>query len=365
MSEALSSLIGPLPERPHPRKPRPGPLVWAVVCYTLACPLLLSFFGTSAALGAVGVATALAWFAGFALLYRHPGVAHWQPFFVTYAEVLWCVCGVVAAAILIGGEHDRLPLVGLVFCMLHAGLKLPARRVAQLVLLTLALYAGLLLAAARTDLLFAWPVNLALAALMVAAWLVAREFAGRRRVDRRRTRALREELALTERLALTDPLTGLPNRRHLETFVAHQLAVAQRAGGGAPVQLSLCYCDLDHFKRVNDRFGHAGGDSLLRRFATEARACVRSVDLVARLGGEEFVLVLLDTSGAGARDVVERLRRRTARIPVSAADPGYHVTLSVGVASLRPKDTFESLLRRADERVYTAKSGGRNRVVAA
>jgi len=118
-------------------------------------------------------------------------------------------------------------------------------------------------------------------------------------------------------------------------------------------------------KRVNDRVGHESGDQLVQAFSQAALRSVRTNDLVARLGGEEFVLVLVDADESEASDIVERLRMRTAALRVSSAEPTYSVTLSSGLANYREDDTVASLLRRADEALYQAKEQGRDRLVRA
>ncbi|HEX4337091.1 MAG TPA: diguanylate cyclase [Polyangiaceae bacterium] len=163
-------------------------------------------------------------------------------------------------------------------------------------------------------------------------------------------------LAERERLALTDALTGIGNRRAAEQALVKAIAGAERAH----TPLSVALFDIDHFKRVNDLYGHATGDEVLRRVAATLDAAKRLTDTVARWGGEEFVAVLpvqLD----GAVVFCERVRKEIARLVC----PGIgHVTISAGVASLVGKEGQESLLGRADQRLYFAKASGRNRVQA-
>jgi diguanylate cyclase (GGDEF)-like protein/PAS domain S-box-containing protein len=163
-------------------------------------------------------------------------------------------------------------------------------------------------------------------------------------------------LAEQEREALTDVLTGIPNRRAAERELAKALALAQR--GSAP--LSVALFDVDHFKRVNDQYGHDVGDEVLRRVATTIDRAKRLTDTVARWGGEEFLAVLpvpLD----GAVNFCERVRRE---IELLACPGAGHVTVSAGVAEVSASEGAELLLKRADESLYAAKANGRNRVVA-
>ena len=159
-------------------------------------------------------------------------------------------------------------------------------------------------------------------------------------------------------LALTDSLTGLYNRRYLTCHLAS--LVGRLAVEGKP--LALAMVDIDHFKEVNDTHGHAAGDDVLRDLAQLLKRFIRSSDLAARLGGEEFVVVMPDTGVGDAEAITRRLRRGVAESTGGKAP----ITVSIGVAELQgPNDTPERLLRRADDALYEAKRGGRNRVIAA
>jgi len=167
---------------------------------------------------------------------------------------------------------------------------------------------------------------------------------------------LRESL---RHAAQTDPLTGVLNRHGLLPHLRRELARAERQGP----PLSVALCDIDHFKRVNDTHGHAAGDGVLRDFADSLRAHARASDLVARWGGEEFLLVLPDTDAEAARRVVERIRTRRAAAPRSVRS----VTFSAGVASTSGGEgasDVDALLAQADARLYAAKAT-RDTVVAA
>ena len=160
---------------------------------------------------------------------------------------------------------------------------------------------------------------------------------------------------------LTDPLSGCVNRRGLDQQLARELARAERAG--APV--AVLAVDIDHFKRVNDRFGHPAGDLVIRDVAAMLREAARAGDVVARAGGEEFVVVLADADEAGATALARRLvdAVRARRFP---SVPGLSVTISVGVAAepvVRDAHAAEALKGRADEALYAAKRAGRDRAV--
>jgi two-component system, cell cycle response regulator len=163
-------------------------------------------------------------------------------------------------------------------------------------------------------------------------------------------------------LALTDELTGLYNRRYLHAHLDELVARINQDGTGA----ALLVLDIDHFKSVNDTYGHAAGDDVLRELAARALNTVRSVDLVARLGGEEFAVVMPETDATVATAVAERLRLAIAGEPFALGSSGERiwVTVSVGAtATLSSGDDRERLFKRADAALYEAKSAGRNRVV--
>jgi diguanylate cyclase (GGDEF)-like protein/hemerythrin-like metal-binding protein/PAS domain S-box-containing protein len=159
---------------------------------------------------------------------------------------------------------------------------------------------------------------------------------------------------MLERQAL-DPLTKALNRTRFEERAQVELQRSERHGYG----LSMVMADLDHFKDVNDTYGHAAGDLVLSTFCNIVRSRLRSMDLLGRWGGEEFLILLPDTGPAGARRVSERIR---ASLDSFTFANGAHVTASLGVAGLRAGESFSSLLERADSAMYQAKQNGRNLV---
>jgi two-component system cell cycle response regulator len=179
---------------------------------------------------------------------------------------------------------------------------------------------------------------------------------------KRYTDFLRDNLDQSLELAVTDQLTGLHNRRYMEGQLN---ALVRRAvvGGGDPV--ALLVIDIDHFKKINDSFGHAVGDEVLREFAVRLASNVRAIDLPVRFGGEEFVVVMPETDLEHAERIAERIRLHVAGSPFRAmGGEELTVTISIGVAaSLRLEDTPVKLVRRADEAMYEAKARGRNRVI--
>ena len=162
------------------------------------------------------------------------------------------------------------------------------------------------------------------------------------------------------RMAVTDSQTGAFNHRHLRPRLSEEMERARRTGE----PLSLLLLDLDHFKAVNDAHGHVVGDAVLRAFADRVRESVRSVDVLVRRGGEEFVLVLPGTALRRARGVAERVRRGLAERPLLVfEDLTVRQSVSIGVACWDREESPQALDERADHAMYEAKEGGRDRVV--
>jgi two-component system, cell cycle response regulator len=185
---------------------------------------------------------------------------------------------------------------------------------------------------------------------MGIAKLVAQELGGPLRMA-----SLMDE---SVRLATTDPLTGLANRRAL--LEALQIEIAHARRHGSP--LSFALLDVDHFKSVNDVHGHPVGDQVLAAVGALLRRELRIPDVPARWGGEEFVVVLKHTDGAGGLVAAERIRKAVQALEISTADKRISVTVSIGVAEFTAIDSAELLVDRADRAMYRAKTGGRNRV---
>ena len=183
------------------------------------------------------------------------------------------------------------------------------------------------------------------------------EYAAKERLLAKAHRELARRAEEVERLTFTDSLTGLPNRRAFDQRMEHELARSVRYGEA----LSLVMVDLDHFKQVNDRFGHSVGDEALKAVAGSLRAEARSIDTLARWGGEEFAVLVPATGAASATLLAERVRRRIGTTPMPEGVPP--ITASVGVAGwLGPEEGSAGLFKRADEALYKAKNDGRNRV---
>jgi two-component system, cell cycle response regulator len=188
--------------------------------------------------------------------------------------------------------------------------------------------------------------------------LLARVHVGRRLIDLHRQ--IEAKNKLLEELALTDPLTGLPNRRAIEDWSARQLSGAARHG--FPMWVVLM--DLDHFKNVNDTYGHDAGDTVLKKFGEVLRANTRLSDISGRIGGEEFLLVLTHADESSVVVVLDRIRKQLAAERFEWNGSVINVTSSFGVAGFSGKKApeFKQLLKQADAALYRAKDLGRNRV---
>ncbi len=181
-----------------------------------------------------------------------------------------------------------------------------------------------------------------------------------------RTRHLNQEIARRQELeeelralASVDGLTGIANRRHFLELCEKELSRAQRYNH----PLALMMMDVDHFKRVNDTYGHAAGDEVLKQLAATCAANLRGPDILGRLGGEEFAVAMPECGIEAAGHAAERLRQRLAKIEVPSEQGAISFTISIGVIVLKSGEDLTAALDRADKAMYAAKQGGRNRVV--
>jgi diguanylate cyclase (GGDEF)-like protein len=231
------------------------------------------------------------------------------------------------------------------------------------------------LSAHLVDPLAAWPellrnhkrdhllVFLTLAGTVALAWVITVSYVRERR-HHRATRDLAEQLQSANTLlsaeARHDALTGALSRRYFLDLLRREI---DRAHAGRE-PLCMAIADLDHFKQINDRFGHAAGDRALEHFVDTCRAELRSSDAIGRLGGEEFGLLLPATDLASGREVVERLRLRLKATPSAKLPASAGLSVSIGITELSPDDLPERLMSRADTALYAAKTGGRDRTEA-
>jgi diguanylate cyclase (GGDEF)-like protein len=172
---------------------------------------------------------------------------------------------------------------------------------------------------------------------------------------------LETALLRIEQLAMRDELTGVFNRRYLIETIKNEKLRSERSGA----IFSLCVLDVDHFKKVNDTYGHLAGDEVLKAVALTASAALRQTDYFGRYGGEEFALVLTGTMADGALITAERVRARIEALRFDAIDPCLRVTASIGIADSRAREDTALTFKRADDALYRAKEGGRNRCVIA
>ncbi|WP_260958326.1 GGDEF domain-containing protein [Pseudomonas citri] len=169
---------------------------------------------------------------------------------------------------------------------------------------------------------------------------------------------VRENLEEQRQKALIDPLTGLPNRAAWSERLEHEVAQWQRQGNS----LLLAMLDLDHFKRINDNYGHLAGDRVLKLIASVLRKRLRGSDFIARFGGEEFVLLIPDTPLAAGTKLAENLRAAIEACPFHFKGEPVTVTVSIGMTAFKTGENSDSVLKRADQALYRAKNAGRNRV---
>lgn len=202
---------------------------------------------------------------------------------------------------------------------------------------------------------------LILLTLQFMAALLGAQFGEMRRRLRSRKRELEAALDRIQELANRDSLTGLYNRRYAQELIDHHVHLKDR--NGRPLALALI--DLDHFKQVNDEHGHAMGDRVLQVFAQQARQATREADVVARWGGEEFLIVMPETSAEGAALLVERLREALTTVCVSDEVPALRIAFSAGVTAHGMGESTDQAVHRADQALYEAKSAGRHRSVVA
>jgi diguanylate cyclase (GGDEF)-like protein len=165
-------------------------------------------------------------------------------------------------------------------------------------------------------------------------------------------------------LATIDELTALSNRRHMNEMLAAEERRHRPAGASANLTC-IALLDIDFFKQINDRHGHAAGDEVLRRFAACARAELRAGDVLARWGGEEFLLMLPDTGEQAAQAVVERIRARVGSLEVDGVSAERRISFSAGLTARRGAEALADTVNRADKALYQAKESGRDRVVVA
>jgi len=279
----------------------------------------------------------------------------WRPSFRVQALVMYCAIYALQAAVGIAlGADSPLQMPGLLIVMFFGVIALPRAgdSLVNVALAALSLPLVLPRQPHAADVVyglahFATVVALVWAACALLERLSAQSFAYRERLQHE---------------ASTDALTGLHNRREFESGMVREMERARRM----QVPLSLAIIDIDFFKRINDQHGHDVGDIVLREVARVLQACIRKSDLLARIGGEEFALVMLGTQPPGAWVVLERLRAAVAALRIPAGAQQIGCTISIGITDRVETDVdWPMLYKRADQALYDAKERGRNRVVEA
>lgn len=336
---------------------------WAATAllYSFCCLIVWRELGTGAAspelarvvasVGMVGVA------AFYVLLRAAPqlGIANWKlalyqaQFAIVFDLALYAVLDNLRGSILIG-----MPVV-IVFC----AFSLRPRQTFWLAVFAIAALAATTAALAYFDprhhSVYQESVHFALTTVGIVSVTAITGELSRLRAQ------LVDAIGTIRTLATTDELTLLANRRHMNEL----LDLEQQRRAARPNDVCVALIDVDFFKSINDRFGHAGGDAVLQSFAREAGVSLRTTDTLARWGGEEFLLLMPDTLLDEALAVIARMARRVDALRFPAIDLDLRLTFSAGVAASRPNERFDSAIQRADEAMYRAKANGRNCVLAA
>lgn len=307
-----------------------------------------------------------AWMVGCFALIRSGHTRQWRdPAFTIVQIGAALTCN--AAAYVIAGEARGIvpPLLSLamVFCVFG----LSVRQIKGLLIYSLGLYAvaGAVTQWGTPDApapALATVYMIVVVVVLVASTVLALRIRAMRQQLKTQRRELAEAVHHIRGLATRDELTGLPNRRYMQE--AMRLACLNAQRGERP--LLLAQLDLDDFKHVNDTHGHAVGDEVLKAFAVTAQRCIRATDVLARWGGEEFLLMLVGTTHEQGARLLERLREAVAAMTLTPGEgEPLRITVSIGAAMLRADEPCEALIKRSDEALYRAKHQGRNGVVLA
>ncbi len=286
---------------------------------------------------------------------------------LTLAQILYAIT-CCAAAFVIAGPARGVTLPILAIILMFGIFGLTTRQMLGVLVYSLVAFgvaSGVVAARDEPDyptVVAAAYVGMVVVVLLSSTFLTTRVQSTREHL-RRQKAELAQALEQIRQLATHDDLTGLLNRRAMLDRM--QLEQHRSLRSGSP--LLIAQLDIDHFKAVNDTHGHAAGDLVLQSFADTVRRNVRDTDVLARWGGEEFVLLLCDTPAADAVALMERLRQavQAMQVPVPQSGGPITVTVSIGLARHTPADPLAGTLERADRALYAAKAGGRNRVVPA
>lgn len=280
---------------------------------------------------------------------------------LTIAQMLWAIALVFASSYF----ADKLRPVFLMMVLLvlmFGAFRLQLAGFVKVGLFTIACYISLILLLVAGDSRIELRLELINAMefllLLVGVSLLGLDMSRLRRKLQERNRDLRQALERIQQLAITDELTGLYNRRFAHELMDQQKALADRGN----YDFVLCLLDIDFFKEVNDRHGHAVGDAVLRQMARLLQTQVRDIDFIARYGGEEFLLLLSRTDEMGAVHMLDRLRQALSETVWEGCED-LRLTVSGGLSRYQPKEDWEHTLLRVDEALYRAKNNGRDQVV--
>ncbi len=287
-------------------------------------------------------------------------IAPWLLAVLQALVALACNAAIYAITGPIRGATLMLPLVVIVFCTFS----LRPRQTLALCAATIVMFGATIAWLVLSDPLHFPPsVEIVHFALVAASLLTVSLLSGEMGKLRARLKRQKEELlaavATIRTLATVDELTSLANRRHMNEVLGAE--ERRERGGDQPVCIALL--DIDFFKSVNDRYGHAGGDAVLRTFAATAREALRGGDVLARWGGEEFLLMLPNTALAEATPVLQRMAERVRAMRIGELDRELTVTFSAGLAERSGDEPFADTISRADRALYIAKASGRNQVI--
>ncbi|SHH09777.1 diguanylate cyclase [Massilia sp. CF038] len=308
------------------------------------------------ALAAVALTVATVFFliirSGFNLRFEHPSLA--------LPQALCAQFVVVAGYAVLGAAHSA-ALALLAMVMVFGMFEMDTKRVWILLGCTLCLTVAIMLyCVAINPSVYDYRVELVhfivMAAVLTSIASLSIQLGNLRQRMRRQKVELESAMEQLRNVATHDELTGLPNRRQMLTLLAEH--IARHTRGGASFSIALA--DLDHFKTVNDQFGHRVGDDALRCFARQARTHLRSTDIAGRWGGEEFLLLLPESRAGDPNIGIERLRGALTVAQINPQAPHLRIAFSTGMTSYIDGESVDDLVERADKALYLAKSGGRN-----
>ncbi|MEN0109050.1 MAG: GGDEF domain-containing protein [Pseudomonas sp.] len=270
---------------------------------------------------------------------------------------------VIFASVYFADSLRSLFLMMVLVVLMFGAFRLSLRGFVRIGLYTAACYIALMAALVHRGMSFDWHVEairaLAFFVLIGGVSMLGLEMSRLRDILQERNRDLQVALERIQQLAITDELTGLYNRRFANEVLDQQKALADRG----TYDFVLCLLDLDFFKHVNDAYGHHGGDAVLCQLGQILQGAIRDVDFVARMGGEEFLLILSNTNEAGAQQAMARLRE-TLRSTLWEGYPQLRMTVSVGISCYISPEPWQTTMQRGDRALYQAKDNGRDQVVA-